>query len=228
MSPDVVVPMNFFDYEQWDKVTKPANFNMEIPNHLREEAKKRMHAAARRVHLDTPIYNGRQVQKELTLDTAGFCVETAPTDMQPKDFYDIQTMHTKYFPDCVDYVKRMTGATKVLPFDHSIRNKVLEGRGGISGYAGGCHNDNTVYSGPNRVRQLLKEGPEVEPALTYRYAVMNVWRRWDGGNDMPLAICSGDSLAPDFSDLVATDLVYKNRTGEIYSAVSNPNHTWFW
>jgi hypothetical protein len=57
---------------------------------------------------------------------------------------------------------------------------------------------------------------------------MNVWRRWDGGNDSPLAVCSGDSLAPDNSDLVATDLVYKNRTGEIYSAVNNVNQTWFW
>ena len=102
------------------------------------------------------------------------------------------------------------------------------GKDGIGGYATAPHNDNTLSSGPNRVRQLLKEGPHLEELLHHRYAVMNVWRRWDGGNDMPLAVCSGDSLAPDNSDLVGTDLVYQNRTGEIYLAKHNPNQTFFY
>ena len=89
----------------------------------------------------------------------------------------------------------------------------------------GPHNDNTLSSGPNRARQLLRPGPWVEDILSHRYAVMNVWRRWDGGNDEPLAVCSGDSLSPDNSDMQASDLVYQNRTGEIYSAIKNRNQT---
>ena len=67
----------------------------------------------------------------------------------------------------------------------------------------------------------------VDDVLNYRFAVMNVWRRWDGGNDMPLGVCSGDSLYPDDSDMVGADLVYRNRTGEIYNAVYKPEHTFF-
>ena len=51
----------------------------------------------------------------------------------------------------------MTGATAVLPFDHSTRNKLRmherdEGGNlkGYGGYATGAHNDNTHNSGPNR------------------------------------------------------------------------------
>lgn len=65
---------------------------------------------------------------------------------------------------------------------------------------------------------------------------MNVWKRWDGGNDWPLAVCSGDSLNPNESevypgnlgDMVGNDNVFKNRIGETYSAVHNPNQTFFW
>ena len=148
--------------------------------------------------------------------------------MQGADFYDVQQVHSVYFPECVDFVKRMTGATAVLCFDHSIRNAAREGDGGISGPVSFVHNDNTLASGPQRARQLLKPVPEVEEILSHRYAIMNVWRRWDGGNDMPLAVCSGDSLAPDNSDMQGSDLVYTNRTGEIYSAIRSENQTFFW
>jgi len=43
-------------------------------------------------------------------------------------------------------------------------------------------------AGPNRARQLLKPVPEVEEILSHRYAVMNVWRRWDGKSSPILPI----------------------------------------
>ena len=227
LQPDFVVPVNYFDYEKWDKTTKPANFNMKIPAHLREEAAKQSTASKLRVTVKTPIFNGRKVNN-IGLDTTGFNFGLAPTTMEGKDFYDIQTVHTKYFPEVVEYMKNLTGATAVLPFDHSVRNITLVKNGtGIGGYAGAAHNDNTYWSGPNRAAQLLKNNGVVDDVLNYRFAVMNVWRRWDGGNDMPLGVCSGDSLYPDDSDMVGADLVYRNRTGEIYNAVYKPEHTFF-
>ena len=146
-------------------------------------------------------------------------MQYAPTAMRGEDFYEIEKVHSVYFDECIEYVKKMTGATKVLPFDHSVRNKLRAGQDGIGGYASGAHNDNTLSSGPNRARQLLKPGPHVDEVLSHRFAVMNVWRRWDGGNDSPLGICTGDSLHPHNEDMQPSDLVYQNRTGEIYSAI---------
>lgn len=232
MNPSVVVPLSYFDYDSWDKVTKPATFNMNLddfPAQLQERAQRQTEALAHRIEVETRIYNGRHAALEMSLDTTGFSFESAPTGMTGEDFYDVRKVHGAYFPECIDLVKCITGASAVLPFDYTVRSRSrVTGGNGVSEPVCLTHNDNTVRSGPRRARELLKRSCPVEDLLRHRYAVMNVWRRWDGGNDMPLAVCSGDSLAPDHSDLVAADLVYRNRTGEIYHAVHNPNQSFFW
>jgi len=42
----------------------------------------------------------------------------------------------------------------------------------------------------------------------------------------PLAVCDAQSIAPE--DLVATDLIYRDRLGEVYSLTYNPRHRWFY
>ena len=73
-------------------------------------------------------------------------------------------------------------------------------------------------------RELLAPGAVREAALDgHRVALINKWRRWDGGNEWPPACCSFESL--DYAgDTVAQDLVYKHRTGETYTVRSNPRH----
>jgi hypothetical protein len=86
------------------------------------------------------------------------------------------------------------------------------------------HNDYTEKSGPQRVRDLL--GPEeAERAFKHRYAEYNVWRPIAGPVRMaPLALVDSSTIAP--ADLAVCDLVYTDRTGEIYIGVYNPAHHW--
>ncbi len=88
-----------------------------------------------------------------------------------------------------------------------------------------AHNDYTERSGPQRVRDLLPdEAPEL---LERRFAMINVWRPIRGPvEDMPLAVCDARSIAP--ADRIATDLMYRDRTGEVYSMSFNPEHRWFY
>ncbi len=44
--------------------------------------------------------------------------------------------------------------------------------------------------------------------------------------DAPLAVCDAESVAP--GDLVAADLVYRDRTGENYLMTYRPSHRWFY
>jgi hypothetical protein len=44
--------------------------------------------------------------------------------------------------------------------------------------------------------------------------------------DAPLAVCDATSVA--FTDLVPSDLVYRDRTGETYRLRYNPAHRWFY
>jgi hypothetical protein len=83
--------------------------------------------------------------------------------------------------------------------------------------------DHTAKSGPQRVRDLLRE--EAEELLSGRVQVINLWRPIRGPlRDSPLAVCDASSVAPE--DLVPADLVYANRIGETYAVTYNPSHRW--
>ena len=70
-------------------------------------------------------------------------------------------------------------------------------------------------------------GAEAEALLTRRFAFINVWRPIrHPAQDWPLALCDARSVDP--ADLVATDLVYPDRRGEIYGLVHNPSQLWFY
>ena len=43
---------------------------------------------------------------------------------------------------------------------------------------------------------------------------------------MPLAVCDARSVAPQ--DLIASDLVFRDRRGETYNLVYNPTQRWFY
>ncbi len=87
------------------------------------------------------------------------------------------------------------------------------------------HNDYTVKSGPQRVRDLM--GEEAEELLRHRFEIVNVWRPIRGPlRDAPLAICDATSVA--FADFVPSDLVYRDRKGETYRVRYNPAHRWFY
>ena len=88
------------------------------------------------------------------------------------------------------------------------------------------HNDYTVKSGPQRVRDLL-EADEAEQRLRGRFAQINVWRPITGPVERaPLALVDSQSIAD--GDLVPVDLVYADRVGEIYHGAYNPDHRWYY
>ena len=87
------------------------------------------------------------------------------------------------------------------------------------------HVDHTAKSGAQRVRDFF--GAEADGLLKGRVQVINVWRPIRGPlRDAPLALCDARSVDPD--DLVAQDLIYRDRVGEIYGVTYNPAHRWFY
>jgi hypothetical protein len=72
----------------------------------------------------------------------------------------------------------------------------------------------------SRNRQGIAPGSE-------RFEFVNVWRPIRGPlRDAPLAVCHATTVA--FTDFVPSDLVYRDRTGEIYRVRYNPAHRWFY
>jgi hypothetical protein len=170
------------------------------------------------------VLNARPIAARLTLDGEGFAL--ARQQSRVVNFYDDDEVRSIYYPECETLLKEVTGAARVVVFDHIVRSAEHAKRGdkGIKLPAKGVHNDYTLHSGPQRVRDFF--GDEAEILLKNRFAIVNVWRPIRGPvAEAPLAVCNARSMK--LSDFVATDLIYPQRRGEIYSVIFNPDHRWF-
>jgi hypothetical protein len=173
------------------------------------------------------IHDARPVAGQLSLDVEGLALIEHRS--AARDFYDEEELRRVYYPEAERLVAEATGANRVMVFDHTIRRRVI---GGVDRAPGtprqpvtSVHNDYTVKSGPQRVRDLM--GEDAEELLRHRFEIVNVWRPIRGPlRDAPLAICDATSVA--FADFVPSDLIYRDRTGETYRVRYNPAHRWFY
>lgn len=174
-----------------------------------------------------PIYNGRAIASDFSVDREGFALVDHPTGVQ--DFYDDDEVRRVYYAEAERLLKDLTGAFKVVIFDHLVRNaqRSQPGKNDIREPGKRVHNDFTAGSGYARARLVLNKigEPDPETLLQHRFSIINVWRAIANPiQESPLAVSNARSIAP--SDWVASDLVYRDRVGETYSATYNPNHEW--
>lgn len=170
------------------------------------------------------ILDGRKLDPAPDLDREGFALRRAASAVT--DFYDEDQIRQIYYPEVTSLVRQASGARKVLVFDHTHR--IDEGDGhngrGLRMPVRIVHNDYTERSGPQRVRDLL-EPSEAEAWLQGRFAVINAWRPIQGPVEMaPLALADARSVTPE--NLIATDLIYSDRVGEIYEVTHSPGQRW--
>lgn len=171
------------------------------------------------------ISNGRLILGDLSLDRQGFVLVNH--DSAVRDFYDADEVRKLYYPEVEQLVKKATGAMRVVAFDHNVRCLPMAQRkeNGAREPVKFAHNDYTLKSGPQRVRDLLPD--EADELLKHSFAVINVWRPIsEPVQESPIAVC--DARTIDQSDWVTSDLRYRDRTGEVYSITFNPNHRWFY
>ena len=172
-----------------------------------------------------PIYNGRAVAHGLSLEREGFILVDHNT--QVKNFYDEAEVRSVYYRETEELVKRITGAKRVLVFDHTLRaaDSAIREKNQVSSPVRNAHNDYTEWSGPQRVRDLLPQ--EADDLLSRRFAVVQTWRPINKSvqNDH-LAIADAQSIG--MSELVPSARIYPNRRGEVYHSTYNPAHRWYY
>lgn len=173
------------------------------------------------------IENARPFAGTLSLDVEGLAVVRRPSAV--RDFWDEAQTLALGHPETAQLVKDVTGASRVVVFDHTLRRR-SEGTkdrtpGAARQPAARAHVDQTVASGPQRVRQVM--GEQAEALLKGRAAIINVWRPIaHAARDWPLAVADARSVAP--KDLVASDLIFPHRKGEIYLLAHNPDQRWLY
>lgn len=166
------------------------------------------------------VHDAWPLAGETSLDREGF--ELHRLSSAVADYHDDAEVEHVHYPEIVKLIMDATGAARVFIFDHTLR-AAGEKRTGVRDPVQSVHNDYTPKSGPQRVRDLFPD--EAEELLGRRFAIINAWHSIDGRiESWPLAICDARSIASQ--DLVATDLVYEDRVGEVFNLAHGDGHRW--
>jgi hypothetical protein len=201
-----------------DTGEKPVNETIEAGGQIR----RRSGATEQRV---VSIANGRAAPEPLALERNGFVLADHATAM--RDFFDSDELKRVYYAEIVALVKRTSGASRVVVFDHTLRSGDDRERDAkkLREPVLWAHNDYTEWSGPQRVREIL--GDEAEGLMRARFAIIQVWRAIaEPIRSNPLAMADARSVA--MADLLPAERRYPNRVGETYQLRYNPAHRWFY
>lgn len=173
-----------------------------------------------------PVANARPIAARLSLDVEGFAV--VPHRTAVRDFWDEAQTLALGHPEAAEIVKAATGASRVVVFDHTLRHRTGEADRTANAPrqpSARVHTDQTVRSGPQRVRDIM--GDEAEALLSRRAAIINVWRPIrHAARDWPMALVDAGSIDP--ADLLPSELIFPHRRGETYSLAYNPGQRWYY
>lgn len=165
----------------------------------------------------------------LKLDVSGFeLIQHRSFLTEWTSFQDTALVKAIDYPEVTAALQSHTGAAKVIIFDHTLRDSTVQP--GSSRQLGEAvrqvHDDHTFESAPRRVARHLS-ADEAAWRLRRRFAIINFWRPVAGPVlQAPLALCDARTIAPE--DLIPSDLVYRDWTGETYAVAHNPRHRWYW
>ncbi|HSD99311.1 MAG TPA: CmcJ/NvfI family oxidoreductase [Burkholderiales bacterium] len=172
-----------------------------------------------------PIRDGRAAAGGLSLDENGFVFVEHKTRV--RDFFDAAELKAVYYPEVEQLIKQVSGASRVVLFDHTLRSGDEGERESrlVREPVLSAHNDYTEWSGPQRVRDVLPD--EAADLLQHRFAIIQVWRAINQPIESnPLAIADAKSI--EFEDFLLAERRYPDRVGQTYRLMYNPNHRWYY
>jgi hypothetical protein len=171
------------------------------------------------------VHNGRPLAGRFEFEREGFRFLPHPTKV--RNFFDDAEVRRVYYPECEALIKQVSGAKRVVVFDHTLRTASDEQREAqkIRDIVSRVHNDYTEWSGPQRVRDIM--GAEAAELLRGRFAVIQVWRPINHPVEShPLAICDAQTVRPE--SLVVNERRYRDRIGQTYAITYDPGQRWYW
>ncbi|KAJ7712908.1 hypothetical protein DFH07DRAFT_864034 [Mycena maculata] len=175
---------------------------------------------------DVEIHNLRGNESAATLDTAGYQLYTHPA--KHTSFANDAEIEKEYYPESIELIKRLTGASRVVLFDHTVRRRrpgEIDDSPNKRQPVSQTHIDQTPASAVARVHRHLPAA-EVPELLKHRFQLINLWRPIENpAFDWPLALCDFRSVDPG-KDVLPVALVYPDREGETYGVKYNPNQKW--
>jgi len=158
-----------------------------------------------------------------SMDMHGATLLRRPTAV--RDLYDPDEITRRYYPEAAQIIASSVGARRVVVFDHNVRRGAgLPVHPGSRNPVQHAHTDFTPRSARRRLSDVL--GETISDSGTGHFAQINLWRPIRGPlRDSPLAICDGATVSRRC--LRATDLLYPDRTGEIFYLAHSTRQRWY-
>lgn len=167
-----------------------------------------------------PIMDARLAEQAFALDRNGFALLDAPSSFDA--FHDEAAIAETYYAEIRQLVAMLLGPAEVHVIDHTLRTSETGAKS--RGVVTHVHNDYTRKSCLAHAARVTGNPGIGEEA---RIVQLNLWRSLsDPVLVAPIAIVDGSTVAPD--DLVACDIVYPDRVGEIYELHHHPRQHWYY
>lgn len=176
------------------------------------------------------IVDARGLPAPTSVHREGFELWRAPSALA--SFYDPQAITGTYYRECIELACAATSGSTAIVFDHLLRKREAgrppltfgrHGDGTQPGGVGRVHNDYSDESGRRRLGLVLRDAERA--ARVQRFCIVNIWRSAAGPIvDTPLAVCDARSVAA--RDVVASEIRYTDRSGEIYLFMHSAQHRW--
>ncbi|KAK1226330.1 hypothetical protein PQX77_010694 [Marasmius sp. AFHP31] len=163
-----------------------------------------------------------------TLDKNGFQYHTETA--KHTSFANDEEVEREYYPESVELIKKVTGAKKVVLFDHTIRRRrpgTLDSDPTKRQPVSQVHVDQTTQSARNRLARHLPADEAQEILFSgSRFQIINLWRPIsNAAYDWPLTLCDYQSINAK-RDLVPVALIYPDREGETFGVKFDEGHQW--
>jgi hypothetical protein len=176
------------------------------------------------------IADARAMVPPPTLHVEGFELWDAPTSVL--NFADEDAVRSRYYAEAAELAKCAAGAEHAYIFDHLVRRREAgrpalgfgrKGDGSRPAAVGRVHNDYSEASAQKRFELVVSN--QQARSRVQRFAIVNIWRSIRGKvMDTPLAVCDARTISA--TDLVAAEVRYRGRCGEIYLVQHSTQHQW--
>ncbi|KAF2729064.1 methyltransferase [Polyplosphaeria fusca] len=143
-----------------------------------------------------PITNARPTKSTFALDKHGFTYADdtiSPSLITALRSNEADTVKATYYPHVEDFVRGLTGASRIIIFDHTLRKRraslsKTSNEDGAEQPATMVHCDQSPKGALRRLRQNIAPDEDVEQILKGRVQMINVWRPLtEPVRDWPLA-----------------------------------------
>ncbi|PFH49600.1 hypothetical protein AMATHDRAFT_194642 [Amanita thiersii Skay4041] len=143
-------------------------------------------------------------------------------------FDDDEVIEREYYPECERIFKEVTGGSRAVLFDHTIRRRrpgQIDNGPKNRQPVTEVHVDQTTASSIARVHRHLP-AEDAKELVNKRFQIVNLWRPIEEtAIDWPLALCDYRSTEPK-KDVFPVALVYPDREGETLGVKYNSKHKW--